>query len=150
MSELFCTKCGKVHESQSEFCEYCGYDLKLAIQRFKEKQICEKHEEKLPPLETSKETKELQGMDFYHHIKKTEKQRRKRESGGSEIYDMLSDTSDRVPLFGWLSGIPSKEKREKSRRRWKEHPRRNLFLLITFFVIGILLIVGMFLIFQDF
>jgi hypothetical protein len=140
MSELFCTKCGKLHESQSEFCEYCGYSLKEAIQRFKEKEMSKKHEEKLPSLETTKEAKELQGMDFYHHLKKTEKQRRKRESSGAELYDMLSDTSEKTPLFGWLTGIPSKEKLERAKRRREKHPRRNLYLIIAFIVIGIILV----------
>ena len=48
MSELFCANCGKVHESESKFCEYCGFDLKEAILRFKQKQLPIKYDESLP------------------------------------------------------------------------------------------------------
>ena len=37
LEQLFCTNCGKLHESESETCEYCGYNMKEAIQRFKER-----------------------------------------------------------------------------------------------------------------
>ena len=48
MSELYCANCGKVHESESKFCEYCGFDLKEAILRFKQRRLPIKYAESLP------------------------------------------------------------------------------------------------------
>lgn len=136
MSELFCTKCGKLHESESEFCEYCGYDLKEAIRRFKEKKFSERAEKNKAADHDELKEKELQGMEFYKHIKKTEKRRRQKE------------TDSRFAFFERLLEIPTREEREEGRRRWKENPRRNIILFISIIIGAILLFVVMILIFQ--
>ncbi|NPD88917.1 MAG: hypothetical protein HGN29_09330 [Asgard group archaeon] len=51
MSELYCANCEKLHESESRFCEYCGFDLKEAILRFKQKRIPVKYNESLSSQE---------------------------------------------------------------------------------------------------
>ena len=75
MSELYCTNCGKLHESESEFCEYCGYDLKVALQRFKERKEQETTSEIEESIPIEKEEKEATGMEFYEQIKRGEKKR---------------------------------------------------------------------------
>jgi uncharacterized OB-fold protein len=37
--QVFCPECGKAHESESKFCQYCGYDLEAAILRYKNKRL---------------------------------------------------------------------------------------------------------------
>ena len=48
MSELHCSNCGKLHESDSKNCEYCGNDLKEAILRFKQRRLPIKYAESIP------------------------------------------------------------------------------------------------------
>ena len=66
---LYCTSCGKLHESESKFCQYCGYDLESAILRFKGKRLPIKFDQSLPPEEKDKE---LEGMEFYKQVIKKE------------------------------------------------------------------------------
>ena len=80
MSELFCTKCSKLHESQSEFCEYCGYDLKVAIQRFKEREELVKIKNTEDSSSDEVKEKDATGMEFYEQIKEGEKRRKKYEA----------------------------------------------------------------------
>lgn len=44
MSNLYCTKCGKLHESMNETCDYCGYNMKSALKRFKERDLSSEEE----------------------------------------------------------------------------------------------------------
>lgn len=69
MSELFCTKCGKLHESESEVCEYCGYNLKEAFERFKTKKNGVKNGHITDSSKEEIEEKEATGMEFYERIK---------------------------------------------------------------------------------
>ena len=36
---VYCPSCGKIHETESKFCEYCGEDLEAVILKFKTKRL---------------------------------------------------------------------------------------------------------------
>ncbi len=87
MTKLHCVSCGKVHNSNNRYCEFCGYDLEDEILRFKQKQLPIKYENSKTSQKASEEGKQLQGMEFYQHIKKTEKRRRARENSKYALFD---------------------------------------------------------------
>ncbi len=39
MVKIYCSECGKLHESESKFCQHCGHDLEGAILRYKQKHL---------------------------------------------------------------------------------------------------------------
>ncbi|OLS31842.1 MAG: hypothetical protein HeimAB125_14910 [Candidatus Heimdallarchaeota archaeon AB_125] len=51
MVKIFCSKCGKLHETEGKICENCGEDLEGSILRYKQKHLPIKYENasKIPP-----------------------------------------------------------------------------------------------------
>ena len=51
MSGIYCPQCGKLHESEGKFCEYCGYDLEDVILQYKDKRLPVRFQYEPPPTQ---------------------------------------------------------------------------------------------------
>ena len=136
MSGVYCSNCGKLHESNNKECQFCGKNLEKEILRYKQKRLPVDYKQSLISSTDQAKDEEATGMEFYKQIKKGEKRRKK--YGDLDLKDDLEKYNQCIYLGG-----STRRERECYSRIWNKIPKPLKVTIILLFLGTIALVILM-------
>ena len=135
MSGVYCSNCGKLHESNNKECLFCGHNLEKEILRYKQKRLPVDYEQSLNSSTDEGKEEKATGMEFYKQIKKAEKRRKK--YGDLDLKDDL----ERYNPCIYLGYSTSRRQRECYSRIWNKIPKPLRVAIVLLLLGGLAILI---------